>query len=124
MKKMSNIPALIETIEHTLRKAYDDPVLCNQYAWWLLEKITHSKQVDLLTKNLVLNEAQQAQLNQWLNELVNDKKPLQYILGSVPFCDVDIIVQRPVLIPRPETEEWCAALIAQLKTLSTEPLSI
>jgi release factor glutamine methyltransferase len=32
------------------------------------------------------------------------REPLQYILGSVPFCDCDLAVGRGVLIPRSETE--------------------
>ncbi|RUS25049.1 S-adenosyl-L-methionine-dependent methyltransferase, partial [Jimgerdemannia flammicorona] len=37
-------------------------------------------------------------------------KPLQYILGTQPFCDLDIITRPPVLIPRWETEEWTTRL--------------
>ncbi|MCA9727814.1 MAG: peptide chain release factor N(5)-glutamine methyltransferase [Candidatus Eisenbacteria bacterium] len=32
------------------------------------------------------------------------REPLQYLLGSVPFCDLDLQVGPGVLIPRPETE--------------------
>jgi release factor glutamine methyltransferase len=32
------------------------------------------------------------------------REPLQYILGSQPFRDLDLIVDRRTLIPRPETE--------------------
>ncbi|KAG9296564.1 hypothetical protein G9A89_015156 [Geosiphon pyriformis] len=45
-----------------------------------------------------------------LNELVKQRaqqfKPLQYILGTQPFCNLDIVTRPPVLIPRWETEEW------------------
>lgn len=33
--------------------------------------------------------------------------PLHYLLGSVPFLDMQIVVGPGVLIPRPETEELC-----------------
>ncbi|KAI2615885.1 S-adenosyl-L-methionine-dependent methyltransferase [Hypoxylon sp. NC1633] len=36
--------------------------------------------------------------------------PLQYILGSQPFGDLDIRCRPGVLIPRPETEAWAAWL--------------
>ncbi|KAI5890707.1 S-adenosyl-L-methionine-dependent methyltransferase [Schizophyllum commune H4-8] len=37
-------------------------------------------------------------------------EPLQYILGSQPFGDLEITVRPPVLIPRPETEDWTIRL--------------
>lgn len=36
--------------------------------------------------------------------------PLQYVLGSQPFGDLEIRCRRGVLIPRPETEAWAAHL--------------
>jgi release factor glutamine methyltransferase len=50
-------------------------------------------------------------------------KPLQYILGSQPFLGRQIITKQPVLIPRPETEEWTAKLI-QMTKKHPEPLKI
>ncbi|KAL1743365.1 S-adenosyl-L-methionine-dependent methyltransferase [Schizophyllum fasciatum] len=43
-------------------------------------------------------------------------EPLQYILGSQPFGDLDIAVRPPVLIPRPETEDWTIRLAELLAT--------
>ncbi|KAH9892552.1 S-adenosyl-L-methionine-dependent methyltransferase [Cubamyces lactineus] len=40
-------------------------------------------------------------------------EPLQYILGSQPFGPLTLAVRPPVLIPRPETEDW-ALNLAQL----------
>ncbi|KAK3328500.1 S-adenosylmethionine-dependent methyltransferase [Cercophora scortea] len=37
-------------------------------------------------------------------------EPLQYILGSQPFGDLDILCRRGVLIPRPETEAYTMKL--------------
>ncbi|KZV81609.1 S-adenosyl-L-methionine-dependent methyltransferase [Exidia glandulosa HHB12029] len=37
-------------------------------------------------------------------------EPLQYILGTQPFGKLDIVVRKPVLIPRPETEDWTMRL--------------
>ena len=50
-----------------------------------------------------------------LEQRIVQKKPLAYILGQVPFCGLDILVEPPVLIPRPETEEWSCWLISILK---------
>lgn len=43
------------------------------------------------------------------------KEPLQYLLGSWPFMDIELAVGPGVLIPRPETEEVCLAAIEQVK---------
>ncbi|KAK5631107.1 hypothetical protein RRF57_006822 [Xylaria bambusicola] len=37
-------------------------------------------------------------------------EPLQYVLGSQPFVDLDILCEKGVLIPRPETEAWVSKL--------------
>ena len=40
--------------------------------------------------------------------------PLQYLLGDVRWCGLDVLCRAPVLIPRPETEEmvdWLCAVI-------------
>ncbi|KAJ3172867.1 hypothetical protein HK101_011091 [Irineochytrium annulatum] len=54
-------------------------------------------------------------LGRWVEQRGVECKPLQYILGSVPFAGVEVAVRRPVLIPRWETEEWvvrvCDALL-------------
>ncbi|KAJ1673747.1 hypothetical protein EV182_004640 [Spiromyces aspiralis] len=46
----------------------------------------------------------------WLRQAISDRvdkhKPLQYILGTQPFDRLELAVRPPVLIPRPETEEW------------------
>ncbi|PRP74083.1 hypothetical protein PROFUN_08707 [Planoprotostelium fungivorum] len=56
-------------------------------------------------------------------------KPIQYILGDVPFGPLNIKVRQPVLIPRAETEFWTNQLIDTIKTkfsptLSRRPLNI
>ncbi|KAI9591378.1 S-adenosyl-L-methionine-dependent methyltransferase [Syncephalis fuscata] len=42
------------------------------------------------------------------------RKPLQYILGTQPFLNLELRVQPPILIPRPETEEWTDRLATML----------
>lgn len=40
--------------------------------------------------------------------------PLAYVLGTVPFADLELSIRPPTLIPRPETEEWAVNLAHQL----------
>ncbi|KAI0205177.1 S-adenosyl-L-methionine-dependent methyltransferase [Astrocystis sublimbata] len=37
-------------------------------------------------------------------------EPLQYVLGTQPFGDLEILCEKGVLIPRPETEAWASTL--------------
>ncbi|KAI0197073.1 HemK family methyltransferase [Xylaria flabelliformis] len=43
-------------------------------------------------------------------------EPLQYVLGTQPFGDLEILCEKGVLIPRPETEAW-ASMLADLAVL-------
>ncbi len=44
-------------------------------------------------------------------------EPLQYVLGSWGFCGLDLLVDRRVLIPRPETESVVQHAIAEVARL-------
>src|ERR1700733_217934 len=124
MNKVS-INHLITTITQRLSATVSDGATCNRYAWWLVQAITKQSERSLLTQQEVhWNEAMQAILDDWLDKLINQRMPLQYILGTVPFCDLEILVKPPILIPRPETEEWASNLITQLTPLKQEHLSI
>ena len=122
MKKTENIITLARTISDTLQHRFSMP---DQHAWWILEEITKkSKEQLLITEKITLTDAQQEQLNRWIEKLTKENIPLQYLIGSVPFIDLDILVEPPVLIPRPETEEWCRKLINDLAPLEDKKLLI
>ena len=95
-----------------------------QEALWLLEKVTGLSHAQLLLRGIVLSAQQKFLLEKLLSDRVDKKKPLQYILGSVPFCDLEILVEPPILIPRPETEEWTCWLIDLIKKEHAEDISI
>jgi len=113
--------SMIRSIEKML-KAHNYAGNCHQITLWLAQKLTDKSYAQLLTHNDELSLGQKRQLEQWIKELVEEYKPIQYIIGSVPFCDLDILVEPPILIPRPETEEWVVELISDSKNLS--PLKI
>jgi release factor glutamine methyltransferase len=93
-------------------------------AWLLLEKLlSRTKEELIAAQEIVLTDYTEKQLFIWIDEL-KANKPLQYILGKVPFLDLWLDVEPPILIPRPETESWCASLIEFLQPLKTESLSI
>lgn len=57
----------------------------------------------------------------WAVEDLLRQRPIQYIIGSVSFCDCVLRVTPDVLIPRPETEEWVCYILAQIKESHAVP---
>jgi len=119
-----NIVSIVKKIEDQIATIYNR-LLAHQYAWWLLQALTKKSKSKLILQDaLVLSAEQQKELDDWLGQLIEHKKPLQYILGSVPFGELEIYVEPPVLIPRPETEEWVLWLLEQLKPFKNETVYI
>jgi len=123
--KEKKITSLIRELEDQLRSVYEDAHLCEQYAWWTLEAITHTSKAALMSRETItFTNDTHKKLTDWMDKLINEKMPIQYLIGWVPFGDLKILVEPPVLIPRPETEEWVINLIKQLKTLQNKSLTI
>ncbi|MCL4380234.1 peptide chain release factor N(5)-glutamine methyltransferase [Candidatus Dependentiae bacterium] len=110
--------ALSEIIHEVAEQlqAYDtDPTVRQRTAMHLISFITGLTHSQLYTTTMVAFSSEQQQwLQQAVIELTVQHKPLAYILGWIPFLDLHIIVQPPLLIPRPETEAWVHTLIDQL----------
>lgn len=120
-----SLHSLIQELNTALEPHYESSMHAHTVAWWLLEGITKKKRSQLLLESsLTLSEAQEKQLKQWVHAHTIEQYPLQYLLGSVPFGPLEILVEAPTLIPRPETEEWCARLITALEPISKTPLRI
>jgi release factor glutamine methyltransferase len=51
-------------------------------------------------------------------------EPLQYVLGRWGFRQLDLLVDRRVLIPRPETEQVVSVALAELGRLGPEPIVV
>ncbi len=89
----------------------------------MLEAITHQPRTQLIAKNYRLNMQEETQLRHWIDKQVLEHMPLQYLIGSTQFLGLEILVRPPVLIPRPETEQWVDELIEQFKSISA-PLTL
>ncbi len=109
-----NISTALTLYVKKLLSAYDDQQTATQVAWWLIQKATQKTRTELLLTKNISEEAQQ-KIEHWIIQIVDEHMPVQYILGSVPFLDIEITVQAPILIPRPETEQWCQELISHIK---------
>ncbi len=120
-----NITTLIKELSAQLEARCAHKQAATQQAWWMLEKATGKSMTELLTHpEQTLSTTQQQALDDMLKLRIEHKKPLQYILGSVPFCGIEIMVEAPILIPRPETEEWVSWLIHELEPVKNKPLKI
>ena len=93
-------------------------------AWWLLEALTGKNRSGLLaSRTHSFTKKQTELLGSWIDRRVLHKEPLQYLIGTTPFCGLNIGLEKPILIPRQETEEWCSRLLFELKHVE-RPLKI
>ncbi|MCC3155965.1 peptide chain release factor N(5)-glutamine methyltransferase [Hymenobacter sp. 15J16-1T3B] len=101
---MSTIRQLTDQLTQDLQAVYPAP----EAASVAVRLVEHLLGLDPLQRRLRAAEpvpaAAQQQAAAWLPHLLGHE-PLQYVLGSAPFLDLDLLVTPATLIPRPETEE-------------------
>ncbi len=106
---------LVTQIKTRLKQTFDDPILCQQYAQWLVQALTQKSELELIsTQKIEWSTYQQSHLDDILDKIINQSMPLAYVLGSMPFAGLEILIHPPILIPRAETEEWVCNLIDQM----------
>jgi release factor glutamine methyltransferase len=78
--------------------------------------VEHLLQLDALQRRVraaePVPEAAEQQAAALLPRLLRHE-PLQYVLGSAPFLDMDLLVTPATLIPRPETEELVELIVRE-----------
>lgn len=79
--------------------------------------------VFLNASDKLLLQQKYSNLDEVINKL-NQKYPVQYLIGNVDFYDCDILVNENVLIPRFETELFVEKLINRLKKIKKENLKL
>ncbi len=84
---------------------------------WMLEEVSGLDAAEQVTEASAPATVRAANA---LSELLDRRlagEPLQYVLGSWSFCGIDLLVDRRVLIPRPETEVVAQIAIAEAARL-------
>ncbi|ORZ22060.1 S-adenosyl-L-methionine-dependent methyltransferase [Absidia repens] len=104
-------------IRRLLPACDNDPSLAKRQLAWMKEKIISDRTTHMNnnTTSLTLTKTEMDRLDTFITQRVDHHKPLQYILGTQPFYDLDIITRPPTLIPRWETEEWTYRLADLLR---------
>jgi release factor glutamine methyltransferase len=106
---MDKLQSLVEDGERRLRAAGVESPLAD--AEWLMAEVCAVRRSELiLRRGTTLAPAQRERWNRFL-ALRCSRIPLQHILGTAPFRDLTLAVNRFTLIPRPETEQLVEILI-------------
>lgn len=86
---------------------------------WLAEEATGLSPSDLLAETTAPTTSAIARFRELVSRRVAGE-PIQYVLGHWPFRGLDLMVDRRVLIPRPETEVVVEAALRELRALEEE----
>lgn len=121
---------MINTLQTLLHETHK--VLCTTYsspeaysiAWELITFVMQHPKQTLFTNNISVSDEQIAQINNLVHAHIIDQVPIAYLTQRIPFGELSLAIKAPILIPRPETEEWCYRLITLLKPLDDKPLRI
>lgn len=115
------IGILRETTRYLDEKGVDG---AHRSAELLLGKVLGLGRIELyLQQDRPLTESQLAEFRELIKRRTR-REPLQYILGRVDFCGLDIEITPGLLVPRPETEELALLAEKELRELSQDRIRI
>lgn len=118
---------LLKKLSDALINVYKDEALTRTHAWWAVEYVLKKKRADLLLHDYIVLSAEEKKIfEDCVLRITEHDEPIQYIIGTLPFGDLQLHVEHPILIPRPETEEWVYNFIQECKQngLDKRPISI
>ncbi|RTL07406.1 peptide chain release factor N(5)-glutamine methyltransferase [Candidatus Dependentiae bacterium] len=107
---------LVQHISDALITVYKNEELTRSHAWWTVEHVLKKSRTDLLKEDTIsVSEQEKKSFEDCVLRIKEHDEPIQYIIGTVPFGSIDLHVEHPILIPRPETEEWVYNFIKECK---------
>jgi len=105
-----------------LKDEFPQPEI-ESFFYILVEQYLGRRRIDVaLEPDLEISEGQMSKFEKALLRL-HDHEPIQYITGKTEFYGLEFMVDKNVLIPRPETEELVDWIISDHKS-STKELKI
>lgn len=111
-----SVKELISNIISKLIPIYSNIDQAQNIAWQILQFVTKYTKAQLLVNSQInISELQLQKIEEILKLHVKKHKPIQYIFEHTTFLDLDIKLNPGILIPRPETENWCNELINDLR---------
>lgn len=118
-----NIQAAFTYITNTIAPIYEPREAAN-IAHLVLEHITSLNKLDrIVYKDRDLAPAQQTRLEEAVAALLQHQ-PVQYVTGTAWFYGMELLVNRNVLIPRPETEELVEWIVEDVQALGATALHL
>ena len=118
MPKIWRIIDLINWAESYFKeKGFENP---RSEIEWLLRSLLNCNRMDVYLRfEEPLSQTQLSTLRDWVKRRV-EKEPLQYITGSCDFYGREFLVNKYVLIPRPETERLIDIVIDKMKSIKSQ----
>ena len=97
-----------------LKIIYDNDLMIAKRKIFLL--LNHFYKINFpIFDNETIDEEKIKFLNEIINQIIIDKKPIEYILKEVYFLETILEIEPPILIPRSETEFICNNLFKKLE---------
>lgn len=90
----------------------------------VLEFVCKKPLAHIIATDFALTQLEQKQVFAIIDQHSNQHKPFAYIFGEVDFLQLNLKIEPPILIPRPETEEWVEQLIQVLMPYTDKSLNI
>ena len=94
----------------------------DSFFFLLLEEYLGFRRVDIVLKSDFKITQENLNLLQSATKQLEQEVPLQYVIGKTEFYGLPFVVNKHVLIPRPETEElvaWVVSESSRFKTFNT-----